>query len=112
MMRLSRFIGPILRSSWVRGRLVAAINRRPAGPSDAVRATARAQLWGEVRDAAGQSASARLETPDGYTLTAKTAVLAARAVLEGRALPGFQTPSRAFGADFILSVPGTARTDL
>jgi len=39
-------------------------------------------------------------------------VLAAFAVLEGRAVPGFQTPSRAFGADFILSVPGTTRTDL
>jgi short subunit dehydrogenase-like uncharacterized protein len=96
----------------VRRQLVKAINRRPAGPSAVARAGARAQLWGEVRDAEGKIAAARLETPDGYTLTAKTAVLAAFAVLEGRAVPGYQTPSRAFGADFILTVPGTVRTDL
>jgi short subunit dehydrogenase-like uncharacterized protein len=112
MMRLSRVIGPILRTTWVRRQLVKAINRRPAGPSAVARAGARAQLWGEVRDAAGKVATARLETPDGYTLTAKTAVLAAFAVLEGRAVPGYQTPSLAFGADFILAVPGTVRTDL
>ncbi|MHB1311452.1 MAG: saccharopine dehydrogenase family protein [Gemmatimonadaceae bacterium] len=112
MMRLSRVIAPILRTAWVRRQLVKAIHRRPAGPSAEARAGGRAQLWGEVRDAAGKTATARLETPDGYTLTAKTAVLAAFAVLEGRAVPGFETPSRAFGADFILSVPGTTRTDL
>ena len=71
-----------------------------------------ARLWGEVRDPQGRSAAARLECPDGYTLTARTAVLAARAVIDGRAVPGFQTPSRAFGADFILQVPGCVRVDL
>ena len=54
----------------------------------------------------------RLEAPDGYTLTAKTAVLAARAVTDGGAVPGFQTPSRAFGVDFILRVPGCTWMDL
>jgi hypothetical protein len=33
-------------------------------------------------------------------------------VLDGKVSPGFQTPSRAFGADFVLSVPGTVRTDV
>jgi short subunit dehydrogenase-like uncharacterized protein len=111
-LRFSRFLAPILRTGWVRRRLVASIKRRPPGPSAQARASAVARLWGEVRDAQGNSASARLECPDGYTLTARTAVLAARAVLDGRAVPGFQTPSMAFGADFILQVPGCVRTDL
>ena len=111
-LRLSRWLAPILRTAWVRRRLVAAIDRRPPGPSVQARAHATARLWGEVRDGEGRRASARLECPDGYTLTARTAVLAARAVLDGRAVPGFQTPSLAFGADFILQVPGCTRTDL
>jgi short subunit dehydrogenase-like uncharacterized protein len=111
-LRFSRFLAPILRTGWVRRRLVASIKRRPPGPSAQARSGAVARLWGEVHDAQGNSASARLECPDGYTLTAKTAVLAARAVLDGRAVPGFQTPSMAFGADFILQVPGCVRTDL
>jgi short subunit dehydrogenase-like uncharacterized protein len=111
-LRLSRWIAPLLRTAWVRGRLVAAIRRRPLGPSSDERAGATAALWGEVRDASGNTIVSRLRTPDGYTLTAKTAVLAARLVESGGAVPGFQTPSRAFGADFILRVPGCTRTDL
>lgn len=111
-LRLSRWIAPLLRTSWVRARLVAAIRRRPPGPSPDERARATALLWGEVRDATGKTVVSRLRTPDGYTLTAKTAALAARLVEAGGAVPGFQTPSRAFGADFILRVPGCTRTDL
>ena len=110
-MRLSQYLAPILRIGWVRRRLVAAIRRRPAGPSADARARASARLWGEATDGAGRTFVSRLRTPDGYSLTAKTAVLAALAVCAGRVVPGFQTPSRAFGADFILEVPGCTRTD-
>ncbi len=111
-LRLSRWFAPLLRTAWMRRRLVDAIKRRPPGPSADARAGARARLWGEVRDSAGRVAVSRLETPDGYTLTAKTAALAAQRVMHGGATPGFETPSRAFGADFILQVPGCTRTDL
>ncbi len=53
----------------------------------------------------------RLEAPEGYTLTALTALRIAARVLGGDAPPGFQTPSRAYGKDFILEIPGTRRTD-
>lgn len=112
LLRLSRWMAPLLRTPWVRRRLVSAIRRRASGPSPEERARATASLWGEARDASGTTVVSRLRTPDGYTLTAKTAVLAARLVEAGGAVPGFQTPSRAFGADFILQVPGCTRTDL
>ncbi len=110
-LRVSRYLAPILRTSWMRRRLVAAIKNRPAGPSADARARAVARLWGEVRDDTGNVAVSLLQTPDGYTLTAKTAVLAAQTIAGGGAVPGFQTPSRAFGADFILKIPGCVRTD-
>ncbi len=110
-MRLSRIIAPLLRTAFMRRRMVDAIRRRPPGPSADERARATALLWGEARDDAGRLVVSRLRTPDGYTLTAKTAVLIARKVLQGGAVPGFQTPSRAFGADLILEVPGCTRTD-
>ncbi len=111
-LRFSRWIAPLLRTAWVRRRLVAAIRRRAPGPTPDERARASAALWGEARDASGTTVVSRLRTPDGYTLTAKTAALAARRVEAGGAITGFQTPSRAFGADFILEVPGCTRTDL
>jgi short subunit dehydrogenase-like uncharacterized protein len=54
----------------------------------------------------------RLRTADGYTLTALASVAAAQKVIEGGAKPGFQTPSLAFGADFILEIPGSVREDV
>jgi short subunit dehydrogenase-like uncharacterized protein len=54
----------------------------------------------------------RLETPDAYALTASTSLEIACRVVAGAAPPGFRTPSRAFGADFILAFAGCCREDL
>jgi len=42
-------------------------------------------------------------------LTAHTALLIAKRILNGDLKPGFQTPSMAYGADLILEVPGVVR---
>lgn len=112
MMRWSRPILPLLAMGPVQRYLKARINARTPGPSAERRAGAQSRLWGEVRDAAGTVARARLIAPDGYTLTAMTAVGAAQRVLSGGVPVGFQTPSSAFGRDFILEFPRTAREDL
>ena len=54
----------------------------------------------------------RLETPEGYSLTADAALRIAARALAGDAPPGFQTPSRAYGADFVLCLEGVVRTDV
>jgi short subunit dehydrogenase-like uncharacterized protein len=92
---------------WVQSRI-----RKMGGPDAAGRAGKTSQLWGEVRDAAGNRKAARLTAPEAYTLTALTAVVAIERVLGDKALVGFQTPATAFGADFILEVPSIHRTDL
>ena len=53
-----------------------------------------------------------LRTPEGYALTAETALAAAEKALAGAAQPGFQTPSLAFGPDFILEFSGVKRQDV
>ena len=53
-----------------------------------------------------------MRTPEGYTLTALTAFDAAKRVAAGEVEAGFQTPSRAFGPDYILSFDGVTRDDL
>jgi short subunit dehydrogenase-like uncharacterized protein len=109
--RLSRWFGWLLRSGpvqrWLKGR----IRSGPPGPSDAQRARGRSLLWGEACDAAGRCVVSRLEGPEGYTLTAQAAVRVVEQVLAGRVVPGFQTPSRLLGPDFVLELPGVTRTD-
>jgi short subunit dehydrogenase-like uncharacterized protein len=69
-------------------------------------------LWGEVADERGGHAAARLRTPDGYTLTVLTSLAIAERVLRGEAPPGFQTPSLAYGPDFVLAIEGVTREDV
>ena len=84
----------------------------PEGPSEAARRAGRAVLVGEARNKRGETARSRLRTPEGYSLTAATAFDAARRVAAGEVKPGFQTPSLAFGADYVLDFDGVTREDL
>jgi short subunit dehydrogenase-like uncharacterized protein len=89
-----------------------AIDRLPEGPSEAERRASHAVLLGEAANAAGRKVAARLSTPEGYSLTVLTSLEIVRRSLAGEAVPGFQTPSRVFGADFITGFPGCLRADL
>jgi short subunit dehydrogenase-like uncharacterized protein len=111
LMRLSRAFGWMLRSSWVQSFLKHRIQSGPPGPSVEERARGRTYLWGEVEDGQGQRLVSRLRGPEGYTFTVLTALAAMERVLAGDAPPGFQTPSLAYGADFVLQIPGVERED-
>ena len=112
VMKASRYLGPVLRSSPVQSLLRAAVSRAVSGPSDADRQRGRSFAWAQVTDGAGGQATAVWSGPEGYALTADAALRSALAVLEGRAEVGFQTPSLAFGPDFALEPEGTERRDL
>jgi short subunit dehydrogenase-like uncharacterized protein len=109
--RLSRYLGWALRSPPVQRFLKRRIQAGPPGPTAEEREHGRSLLWGEARDDAGNRVVSRLRGPDGYTLTAQAAVAVAARVLAGEAPTGFQTPSSAYGPDFVLSLPGIVRTD-
>lgn len=109
---LSRNLRWLMGTAPVERLLKAAIDRQPPGPSDRARARGRSILVGEVRDGDGNRTRSRLDAPEGYTLTAATATAIAERVLAGDAVPGFQTPGRLFGPDFILRFDGCRRRDL
>jgi saccharopine dehydrogenase (NAD+, L-lysine-forming) len=66
----------------------------------------------EAEDNWRQCARVRLTTLDGYRFTALSAVEILGRVLAGEFQPGFQTPSRVYGADLVLAFDGTTREDL
>ena len=70
-------------------------------------------VWGEVEDDQGRTAVSRLHGPEGGVVWTSLAALAAvRKVLAGEAPPGFQTPARAYRADFVLECEGVTREDV
>ena len=108
----SRHLGWLLGSGPVQGLMKRRIRSGPPGPTPEQRARGKSLLWGQAEDDAGGRAVSRMLTPEGYTLTAMTSVEAVRRVLAGDAPAGFQTPSRAYGADWILEFDGVERVDV
>ncbi|MBW3534122.1 MAG: saccharopine dehydrogenase NADP-binding domain-containing protein [Gemmatimonadetes bacterium] len=107
----SRLLGRLLESGPLRRLATAMVRAGAGGPDEEARRRGVSLIRGEVEDDAGRCAVTRMRTPEAYTLTAMTAVEAARRVLDGSARPGFQTPSLAFGPDWILELEGVARED-
>ena len=102
-LELAHFLTPVIRLGVVQRLVERRIARSVPGPDESTRRTGRTQLWGRATDNDGRSVEGTLVTPESYRLTAETAVESARRVVAGEAQPGFQTPSRAFGAAYITA---------
>ncbi len=112
MLRLARWAGPLLKLKPVKNLLKKVVAERMTGPTADEIAQSRVVVWGEVIDEQGNTAVSRLHTPEAYSLTARSSLAAVRRVLAGEAPTGYQTPSTAFGKDFVLEVPDTNFEDL
>lgn len=76
-----------------------------APPEDAA-AKLRTSAWGQVKNAAGKTATLAITMPEGYLFTADSAIRAVQRVKAGKVAKGALTPSKAFGADFIDECEG------
>jgi short subunit dehydrogenase-like uncharacterized protein len=84
----------------------------PEGPSAFERARHRTVIVAEIEDARGHVTRSRLHAPEAYSFTALSGAAIARRVLAGDWEPGFETPARVYGADFVLGVGDVTREDL
>jgi len=110
MIRISRYLSPILRLNAVQSLIH---SRIPAGgPSDKERSRGKSFLWGRAEDSKGNFVESQLVAVEGYTLTALTSLKTAERVLSGDLQIGFQTPAKVYGPDFILEIPGSSRKDV
>ena len=85
------------------------IRKGVPGPSATERAKTQVYVWGEARNAAGRTATARVRVPNGYTVTADASVAIVQRLLEETVAAGFTTPARLMGADFVTRLPGATQ---
>ncbi len=104
-------LGWLLRNKWVKNFLLKQVDKRPAGPSDKRRAASKSFFWGKATNDRGQEVISTLSTPEGYTLTARTAIGISKKIIAGELFFGFQTPSTAYGSDHILDYLNCTRVD-
>ena len=112
MMKFTKVAGPLLYSRTARNfiKWLIGIFFAP-GPSHEKNKTGFALLIAEVTDG-NKTVRAKLRTPEAYYLTAFTSVEIMKRILAGDYKPGFQTPSKVYGADFIMQFTGVQREDL
>ncbi len=111
-LRLSRHLSQLLGAAPIKRGLESIVRRTVDGPDATERQHGETRLWGEVTDSEGEETRvARLKTPNGYALTAKTAVESVLRTLDGEPAAGFQTPSTAFGPEYVLEFEGVVRRD-
>lgn len=81
-------------------------------PNQAQRENNPSFVWGEVRNAAGSSVTARVRTANGYALTVASSLAILTEVLTNTRTAGYATPSMLVGADFVSTLPGSSPIQL
>ena len=77
--------------------------------SEEMRQKSVSQIWASVKNAKGESRTAVLTAPDGYLLTAETAIIITEKVLADNYKSGFQTPAKAYSCELIMEATGVTR---
>ena len=104
--RMARYGSLLNRAPALRLFQGAAVRMMPPGPNVAQRAAGQATVVVQAEDVRGRREQVRLHTPEVYSFTATTSAAIADWALGAQVKPGFQTPARALGAEFVLSLPG------
>jgi len=107
-MRWMRYARPLLGLGFVQNLMKNKIERSNPGPSAQRRSDSGCYVWGEVRNAAGNTAQLELAGPNGYDLTVTASLGIAEHILRLTHAPagGYFTPSQLMGAQYVLSLPG------
>jgi short subunit dehydrogenase-like uncharacterized protein len=84
----------------------------PEGPPPGAQEKRQTRVVSTVTNAAGDTASAAMITPEAYLLTFHSTLIVAKRVIDGHWEPGFQTVGKVYGPDLALEVPGVSRSDI
>jgi len=111
MTKISRHMGLLVGMRFVQNFLKKQVDKIPAGPTSQQRAGAGSILRAEVTDENGSIFISQLSTPNGYSLTAQSAVLCCMKIMAGGVEHGFKTPSLAFGVALLNELDGCKLED-
>jgi short subunit dehydrogenase-like uncharacterized protein len=107
-MRRMNMLGPLLRQRWMQAVAKRIVEARLRPPDRTQRDNNPSFVWGEVRNAAGASKTARLRTANGYSLTVASSLGILSTLLAQPRMSGYATPSELVGADFVSTLPGSS----
>lgn len=105
-LRLGHPLTSIFSVTPIKRTLQRAVRTVVGGPSERAREQNRVSIWGEATNG-DRTVVSRLETPEPYSLTVDSTTSALQHLESMETLPtGFETPSVAFDAEFVLELDG------
>jgi short subunit dehydrogenase-like uncharacterized protein len=108
LMRSANLIRPVLRLNSVQEALHRIVEWRVHGPDAEARDRTPTYVWGEVRNAAGETRTARIKTANTYSLTVTGALAVVQHLLQDRVVEGGSyTPARLVGPELVERLPGS-----
>jgi short subunit dehydrogenase-like uncharacterized protein len=105
-------VRPLLRWRLLRSLLQQRLGRTVRGPDAAHRRQHLTHVWGEARNAAGKTLTARIRTSNGYDVTVAGALAVVARVLRAPPGGGSYTPSQLMGPDFVATLPGSGELSI
>ncbi|WP_440135263.1 saccharopine dehydrogenase family protein, partial [Chitinophaga sancti] len=99
----------LLKTKLVRGIANSIVKMQSPGPDKATRDKTNALIWAQVSNANGDTLTANMVVPEAYTLTALTALLITKKILNKDYKAGYQTPATAYGTELIMEIAGVQR---
>jgi short subunit dehydrogenase-like uncharacterized protein len=108
----NRLLAPVWRSPSWQTLAQSWASLLPDGPVPAGAPSNEMTIVAEAADDDGRRVRARLRTPEAYAFSGVTGVAIAERALAGDVEPGYQTPGRVYGPDFVLRFAGVTREDL
>ena len=106
--RFSRLLHPLLRLRPVQNFIKGRIEKKVEGPSREKRDQQQVHVWGEARNAAGKTISARITTANGYTVTQLAPVAIVEHLLQHQVTAGSTTPAILLGKTFASQLAGSS----
>lgn len=105
-MKMSRYSGWVFAIPPIQVWAKKMVEKKIKGPDQKTRDHGRTFFVGTAAANDGQKIEIRMETPEGYSLTAESALKAVEHCLRRRPTPGALTPSVAFGSGFVRELTG------
>ena len=108
IMKFQSLFNPIVSTDFVRNQIQKYVDKNISGPTAEQIVKGKSLIYGKVTNAKGDVIEARLETAEGYLLTAEMSLIITEKVLADKNLkPGYHTPAALFGYELVLEMPNT-----
>ncbi|MGK2955763.1 MAG: saccharopine dehydrogenase family protein [Solirubrobacterales bacterium] len=110
--KVANHMGWLWRQQRVIDGLQGLVERFVEGPDAEARAGMPTYVWGEVRNSAGQTKTARVKTANGYDVTIEAPLAIVERLMSDPPAGGSYTPAILMGKEFVTELPGSTGIEL